>query len=383
MLAKPRLMVPGPSPVPPEVAAVGCLPVQDERTPAFAEIFSRVLDGLRQVLGTGNDVVLMAGSGTGGMESAVQNLFSPGDQVVVVANGYFGERWSHICRAHGLSVTEVMHDWGAGIEWERVASAIRATDGVKGAFCVHCETSTGMINDVSGFAAAAGPAITVVDAIASAGACELRADDWGLDVVVGACQKALMTPPGLTFASVSDRAWSAHRRAKGTTRFYFDWSAARDAQSAMPPRTPWTPPVVLIVQLDAALAAIQQEKLPEVIRRHALLAQAVRAGAGALGLTVLSPDSADGSPVTAVFVPDDIDADELIARLSAEYGVQLAGGQGSLAGRIIRVGHCGYVDRLDVVSVLYAIEAGLRCLGAAAPLGAGAAAAGEVLASGR
>jgi aspartate aminotransferase-like enzyme len=379
VFAKPRLMVPGPSPVPPEVAAMACLPVQDERTAAFAEIFLRVLSGLRYVIATENEVLLTAGSGTSGMESCVQNLFSPGERVLVASNGYFGDRWAQICEAHGLQVTSVAHPWGAPIDWDRVGCEIKKGEVISGAFCVHCETSTGMVNDVSAFREAVSPAITVVDAIASAGACELQADYWGLDVIVGACQKALMTPPGLTFTSISDRAWAAHQRA-ASPRYYLDWTMARDALSASPPRTPWTPPVVLITQLDAALAAIQHEKLPEVIHRHALLAKATRAGASAMGMAVLSPDSDDGSPVTAAFAPSQIDAEDLLTRLSADYGVQLAGGQGRFARKLVRIGHCGYADQLDVVGALFAIESCLRRLGLAVSPGAGAAAAGEVFA---
>lgn len=232
MLNKHRLMVPGPTPLPPGVTAAATLPMADERTPEFAEVFTRVIRRLQHVLGTGNDVLMLTSSMTGAFESAVQNLFSPGERVLVLDNGLFGRRWVDMCRAFGLEVTELGAPWGSEIEPAAVADALAADPGITAVLCVHCETSTGVVNDIRSCAAAArsarGPGdgvLVVVDAASGLGACELRTDEWGVDVVVGGGQKALMTPPGMSFVSVSERAWRRQAEAR-LPRFYFDWSAA-------------------------------------------------------------------------------------------------------------------------------------------------------------
>ncbi|MFD7052475.1 pyridoxal-phosphate-dependent aminotransferase family protein [Streptomyces mirabilis] len=370
-------MVPGPTPTPPEVAAAALLPVEDERTRAFAGVFSRVLDNLRRTLCTRNDVLLFTSSMTGAFEGTLQNLFAPGDAVLVASNGAFGERWSQMAAAFGLEVTEVRHAWGEPLDMARI-SAAAATPGLRAAIAVHCETSTAMVNDIRGFVSACAPLLTVVDSASGVGACELRTDDWGIDVVVGGCQKALMTPPGLAFASVSERAWEQHRRA-GLPRFYFDWDETREALRVEIPRTPWTPAISLISQLDVALRQIHAEGLDNVLARHVRLGRIARAGVRGLGLRLFSPDEDRHSAVTAAELPPGVDATALVDRLLDRYALQLAGAQPPLDGRVLRIGHCGFMDEFDVLTALSAIELGLADLGHPVRPGSGVTGALEVL----
>lgn len=376
-MRKYRLMVPGPTPTPPEVTAAAVLPIEDERTRAYADVFSRVVDNLRRTLCTSNDVLLFTSSMTGAFEGTLQNLFSPGDAVLVISNGAFGERWSQLAAAFGLEVTEVRHTWGEPLDLGRIAAAA-AAPGLKAAIAVHCETSTGMVNDIRGFVSACTPLLTVVDSASGVGACELRTDDWGVDVVVGGCQKALMTPPGLAFASVSTRAWKQHGQAR-LPRFYFDWDESREALRAEIARTPWTPAISLISQLDVALRQIHAEGLDQVLDRHVRLGRIARAGVLGLGLRLFSPDEDRHSAVTAAELPEGVDATALVDRVLDRYALQLAGAQAPLAGRVLRIGHCGFVDEFDVLTALSAIELGLAEAGHPVRPGSGVTAGLEVL----
>jgi aspartate aminotransferase-like enzyme len=360
-MRKYRLMVPGPTPTPPEVTAAAVRPVEDERTAAYARVFTRVVDNLRRTLFTANDVLLSAASMTGAFEGAMQNLFSPGDRVLVAVNGAFGARWVDMATRFGLRVTEVRHEWGQPLDLERIAGAAR-TPGLAAAIAVHCETSTAVVNDIRGFTAAVAPLVTVVDSASGAGACELRTDDWHVDVVVGGCQKALMTPPGLAFTSISPRAWRLHETAR-LPRFYFDWDEARDALRADIPRTPWTPAISLINQLDVALRLLHEEGMEAVFARHVQLGRLARAGVLGLGLDLFSPDDDRHAAVTAARLPDGVDGHALVDHLLDRYGIQLTGAQGPLAGHVLRIGHCGYVDEFDVLTALSALELGLADFG--------------------
>jgi aspartate aminotransferase-like enzyme len=253
MMNKYRLMSPGPTPIPPEVSAAGALPIIHHRTPEFGEVFTRVNENLKRVFLTENDIFTYAASGTGAFEGAIQNLFSPGDKVLVVNNGNFGGRWVKMSRAFGLEVTELEYEWGVKADNDEVADALANDPGIKAAICVLSETSTGTVNDIEGFARAAGSVVTIVDAVSGLGACTLRTDEWGVDVVVAGSQKALMTPPGLGFVSVSERAMRMHEESR-MPRYYFDWTAAKKAYEKDPAQTAWTPAVSLIIQLDVAAA---------------------------------------------------------------------------------------------------------------------------------
>jgi aspartate aminotransferase-like enzyme len=377
MMNKYRLMSPGPTPIPPEVSAAGALPIIHHRTPEFGEVFTRVNENLKRVFLTENDVFTYAASGTGAFEGAIQNLFSPGERVLVVNNGNFGNRWVKMSRAFGLEVTELKYDWGVKADNEEVAEAIANDPQIKAAMCVLSETSTGTVNDIEGFARATGNVISIVDAVSGLGACPLRTDEWGVDVVVAGSQKALMTPPGLGFVSVSERALRAHEGAR-MPRYYFDWTAAKKAYAKNPPQTAWTPAVSVIIQLDVALQQLFEEGLENVFERHVLLGRAARAGIKGMGLGLFGPDEDMNSAVTAAYVPEGLDGKQLVRLMFREHGIQVAGGQGEVEGRIFRIGHCGYFDAYDIIATIAAAELALETLGFSLELGRGVGAAQRV-----
>ena len=377
MMNKYRLMSPGPTPIPPEVSAAGALPIIHHRTPEFGEVFTRVNENLKRIFLTENDIFTYAASGTGAFEGALQNLFSPGDKILVVNSGNFGNRWVKMARAFGIDVVELVYDWGQKADNDEVADVLATDPEIKAAVCVLSETSTGTVNDIEGFAKAAGNVVTIVDAVSGLGACALRTDDWGVDVVVAGSQKALMTPPGLGFVSVSEKAMRLHERST-MPRFYFDWTAAKKAYEKDPAQTAWTPPVSLIIQLDVALQQILAEGVEEVFNRHVLLGRASREGIKGMGLKLFGPDEDLNSAVTAAWVPDGIDGKELVRLMFREHGIQVAGGQGEIAGRIFRIGHCGYFDAYDIIATIAAAELSLESLDYPVELGRGVGAAQRV-----
>ncbi|MGH3106387.1 MAG: pyridoxal-phosphate-dependent aminotransferase family protein [Rubrobacteraceae bacterium] len=377
MMHKYRLMSPGPTPIPPEVSAAGALPIIHHRTPEFGEVFTRVNENLKKVFLTGNDIFTYAASGTGAFEGAIQNLFSPGEKVLVVNNGNFGNRWVKMSRAFGLEVTELKYDWGAKADNDEVAGALANDPEIKAAICVLSETSTGTVNDIEGFARAAENVISIVDAVSGLGACPLRTDEWGVDVVVAGSQKALMTPPGLGFVSVSERAMRAHQEST-MPRFYFDWTAAKKAYAKEPAQTAWTPAVSLIIQLDVALQQLLEEGLENVFERHVQLGRAARAGIKGMGLNLFGPDEDLNAAVTAAWVPEGIDGKQFVKMLFTDHGIQVAGGQGEMAGKIFRIGHCGYFDAYDIIATIAAAELALESLDYPVELGRGVGAAQRV-----
>jgi serine---pyruvate transaminase len=378
MPAKRYLLTPGPTPVPPPVVAAMSAPIVHHRTPEFRSLLGRVLERLRAVYRTAGDVLLFTSSGTGAMEGAVANLCSPGDRVLVVSAGNFGERWSALARAYGCDVLDVRYEWGETPSADDVASALAGAGGAAAVFLTHCETSTGVVADVGEIAArvAGSGAVTVVDAISSLGAVPLETDAWGLDVVVAGSQKALMTPPGLAATSVSARALALAREGR-SPRFYFDWERMRTAHSGDAPVTPFTPAISLVAGIDAALGLLLEEGLEAAFDRHVRLGRACRAGAKAMGLELFSPDEDRSAVVTAIRMPADVDAGEVTRALSEEHGITLEGGRGPLVGKIVRIGHIGYVDVFDVAAALGALELVLAGRGADVERGVAASAALE------
>src|SRR5438445_8883367 len=360
MPEKRHLMTPGPTPVPPEVLAALAEPVIHHRGRDFREIYERCLARLRDVYRTEHDVLLFTSSGTGGFESAVANLTSPGDRSVVVSAGSFGERWAAMTKAYGADVVHVRLDWGEAPEPDDLRSALAAGD-VRVVYLVHSETSTGVVADVQALAAVAkeAGALVVVDAVSSLGAVPLETDSWGIDVVVSGSQKALMTPPGLAMLSVSERAWAARGE---SPRFYFDWERTRKGQATLD--APFTPPVSLVAGLDVALGILLDQDLEAVFDRHVRLGRACREGAKAMGLELFSPDEDRSAVVTAIRAPDGIDATELVRGLRDRFGITIANGQSTLKGKIFRIGHIGYFDVFDITTALAAVELVLADLGA-------------------
>ncbi|MGH3088366.1 MAG: pyridoxal-phosphate-dependent aminotransferase family protein [Rubrobacteraceae bacterium] len=377
MQNKYRLMSPGPTPVPPEVSAAGALPIIHHRTPEFGDVFTRVNENLKKVFLTEGDIFTFSASGTGAFEGAVQNLFSPGDRVLVVNNGNFGNRWVKMSSAFGLEVTELKYEWGAKADNDEVAEALANEPEIKAAMCVLSETSTGTVNDIEGFAKATQNVLTIVDAVSGLGACELRTDEWGVDVVVAGSQKALMTPPGLGFVSVNERAMKAHEEST-MPRFYFDFTAAKRAYEKDPPQTAWTPAVSVIMQLDLAVRQLLDEGIENAFERHVMLGRAARAGVKGIGLKLFGPDEDINSAVTAAWVPEGIDGKQLVRGIFRDQGIQIQGGQAEMAGKILRIGHCGYFDAYDIIATIAAMELTLEALDHPVELGKGVGAAQRV-----
>jgi serine---pyruvate transaminase len=363
MAEKRYLFTPGPTPVPPEVLEAMSRPIIHHRSSDFREIFGRCLDRLAEIYRTKGDVLVYTASGTGGMESAVSNLTRPGDRVVVVSAGHFGERWAAMARTFGCEVDELRYEWGESPAADDLAQRLRELGGAKVVFTTHSETSTGVVADVQGLAAAAkdAGALVVVDAVSSLGAVPLESDAWGLDAVVSGSQKALMSPPGLATVSVSAAAWDAVET-DAPSRYYFDWTRARERQAAFDPA--FTPAVSTLVGLDVALGLLLAEGLEQAFERHARLGRACRAGVRAMGLELFSPDDDRSAVVTAIHAPDGIDSGELVQTLRDRQGIVLAPGQGPLKGKIFRIGHIGYYDVFDITTALAGVELTLSELGA-------------------
>ena len=373
MPQKRYLLTPGPTPVPPEVLAALAEPVIHHRSPDFKTVFNEANARLQQVFRTENDVLVFTASGTGAVESAFTNLLSPGEKVLVVSHGEFGTRWQKMAAALRCDLVALTYDWGQTPRAEDV-SRLLAESGAGVAVIVHSETSTGVVSDIQSLAAACSEAgaISVVDAISSLGAVPLETDAWGIDVVATGSQKALMTPPGLAFASISARAWAKSEQAT-LPRFYWDWARARGAQEKG--STPFTPATSTLVALNAALELILAEGLDHVFARHVALGRACRAGAKAMGLDLYSPDDDTAAVLTGILTPPGIDAVELRLALRDRYGITIAGGHGDVVDRLFRIGHIGYVDIFDITTVLGAIELQLVELGATVERGAAGAAA--------
>jgi len=361
MSEKRHLLTPGPTPVPPEVLAAISQPVVHHRGPDFKPVYERTLVRLRDVFRTEREVLLFGSAGTGAMESAVANLCSPGERILVVSAGHFGERWQAIASAYGAELETLEYAWGEIPAADDVAARLVELGGAKAVFVTHSETSTGVVCDLQAIGAAVNEhgALSVVDAVSSLGAVPLETDAWHLDVVLSGSQKALMTPPGLAMASVSERAWAARG---DSPRFYFDWERTRKAQASLD--APFTPPVSLIAGLDVALGLLLDAGLEATFERHVRLGRACREGAKAMGLDLFSPDEDRSAVVTAIRAPEGIDATELVRDLRDRFGITIANGQGVLKGKIFRIGHIGYFDVFDITTTLAAVELVLADLGA-------------------
>ncbi len=368
MVEKRYLLTPGPTPVPPRVLSAMAEPIIHHRSPDFRRVYAKCLERLQAVYRTANDVLLFTASGTGAFESAVANLTSPGERVLVVSAGYFGERWTQVARAYGCDVVELRYAWGETPAPDDLASKLREC-GAGLVLLTHSETSTGVVADVQALAGVAkeAGALVVVDAVSSLGAVPLEPDLWGIDSVVSGSQKALMTPPGLGFASASADAWEKQGRAT-SPRFYFDWAKTRDGQRKLD--TPTTIAVTLVVGLNIALGMLLEEGLGAVHDRHVALGRACREGVKAMGLELFSPDDDRSAVVTAVRAPDGVDADEVVLSLRDRFGIQIIGGQGELKGKIFRIGHIGYFDVFDITTALAGLELVLADAGADVERGA-------------
>jgi aspartate aminotransferase-like enzyme len=363
MPEKRYLVTPGPTPVPPEVLAATAQPMIHHRGPDFRKTLARVIERLRLVFQTESEMLTFTSAGTGVMESAVQNLCSPGDRVLVVSHGYFGERFASIAQAYGCDLVHLRYPWGESPSAEEVGEKLEEMGGAKAVLLTHSDTSTGVVSDLRSIAERLNgtDAITVVDAISSLAAVPLETDAWGLDVVITSSHKALMCPPGLAFASASERAFEAARGAT-SPRYYFDWERTRAAQEKG--ENPFSPAISLYLGLDVALEMILDAGLEAAYERHVRLGRACRAGVKAMGLELFSPDEDRGAVVTAIRMPPDIDGQAIVLSMRERSGVTIIGGQGELRGKIVRIGHIGYVDVYDVTTALAALEIAMVEVGA-------------------
>jgi aspartate aminotransferase-like enzyme len=356
------------------------LPVIHHRTPQFGAVLAEVQEGLRELFGTAGEVLVLAASGTGAMEGSVTNLLSPGDEVIVVNGGKFGERWTKICTAYGVRAHEVVVEWGQAVRPDAVAAALDAQPAARAVFVQASETSTCVLHPVAALAdlTRRRETLLVVDGITAVGVVDLPMDRLGIDVLVTGSQKALMLPPGLAMVALSERAWKATERAR-LPRFYFDFR--RERKGVAERSTAWTPAISLIQGLRVALAMLRAEGWAEIHARHDRLARATRAGAAALGLRLLAP-AAPSPAATAVCVPEGVDGAALVRYLRDRMRVTFAGGQDALKGKIVRLAHLGYVDAFDVVTAVAALELALHHFGQAVALGRGVGAAEAILVEG-
>jgi aspartate aminotransferase-like enzyme len=373
---KQYLMTAGPTPVPPEVSQAMATPMLYHRAPAFDALYERVLSRLPQVFGTSNPVLAFAASGSGAMESAVANLVRPGTKALALASGKFGERWIQLCESYGADLVRHEPGWGVRIDPADVARGLTENPGVEVVFATLSETSTGIVHDIQAIAEVVKRhgALLVVDAVSGLGAARLEQDAWGVDVVVAGSQKALMTPPGLAFASVNERALEAANSKPGG-RYYFDWG--KTATSQAKGASPFTPAVSLFLGLDVALQMIEEEGLDDVWARHDLLARATRAGVAGLGLDLYGDPDERATVVTAIELPGDVDGGKVPGTLR-RLGITANGGQDHLKGKILRIAHCGYFGAFDILTSLSGLEIALAQLGHDVEHGAGVGAAQRV-----
>jgi aspartate aminotransferase-like enzyme len=355
-----QLRIPGPTPLPDEVLDAMRRDMISHRGDEFRDLLRDVTAMLKLGFQTENDVLIFPGAGTGGLEASITNLFSPGDTVISLTVGSFGDRYAEIAERFGLHVVRVPSPWGQAADLNALQHALAATPDVKGVLATHNETSTGVQNDIEAVSRlvrrAANPAgnspLLLVDCISSLGAVDIPVDRWDIDVAITASQKAWMAPPGLTMLSVSERAWASHTAAK-LPRYYWDFTEAKRYLDKW--ETPYTPAVSLLYALQASLALITQEGLPNVFARHERLRDRVRAAVLRMGLSLFAPDAIASRTVTAIHVPPGLTASEMLAAMR-ERGVIIAGGQDAYKEQIIRIGHMGFVTEHDIDGVMATLE---------------------------
>jgi aspartate aminotransferase-like enzyme len=353
---EPNLRIPGPTSLPDAVREAGARQMVNHRGPEFAVLQNRVIERLKTFYKTQNDVLIVTAAGTGGLESAIVSFLSPGDKVLAVTIGAFGDRFAKIATAYGADVSKQSYEWGQAADPAKVRDALAAGGPWKAVLLTQNETSTAVTNPIAELAAAAKAAapdaLIIVDAISGLGAVPFETDAWGLDVVVSGSQKAWMVAPGLSFVAVSPRAWEAAAVAK-MPKFYFDLVAHKT--SAESGQTPWTPAVAVMFQLDVALEMMEQETLPEIWKRHAAVGAAVRAGLQTLGFKLLADPAYASNTVTGAWIPEDLDWKTFNGKLR-KLGLVVAGGQGALKGKIFRIGHLGHVTVPAILNAMAVLE---------------------------
>ncbi|HEY2930588.1 MAG TPA: alanine--glyoxylate aminotransferase family protein [Acidobacteriota bacterium] len=378
-MIKKRIFTPGPTPIYPEASKVMAGPALHHRKKEFKEIFEQTLKNLRAIYRTENDLLILSCSGTGAMESAVVNLLSPGAKALIATAGKFGERWESLCKQYGIQTTVIRKEYGESITASEIGNHLEKDSGIEAVFVQGCESSTGASMDLKAIGEVVSRhsgTVSVVDAITTLGVEPLYTDQWKLDVVIGGSQKAFMIPPGLAFVSISRKAWEKSKKCSAR-KFYFDWS--REQANQPKGQTAFTPAVNLVQALLESTNFILQDGVDDLVANASLLARMARAAVQAWGLTLFPRQPANA--LTAISIAPPLDAQRLISELQDRFGAVIAGGQGEMKGKIIRIAHLGYYDALDLIGLLGAIEYCLRKQGHKFELGSGVAAALQVLAA--
>ena len=377
-IKKLRLLTPGPTPLYPKALHAMMGSDIHHRTEDFRNVYRAVLADLKEVMGTGNDVLALVASGTGAMEASVSNFFSRGDRVVVCSAGKFGERWVEITKAYGLDPVVLTAEYGDVVSAEAVARALQNEKDVRGVFVQASETSTGAAHDVKGMAEAIKKtdALFVVDAITGLGTMPLDIDGWGIDVVVGGSQKSFMIPPGLAFMSVSQKAWK-RGETSNLPRYYFNLK--KELKNASAGESSWTPAISLLLALGESLKYIKSIGMDKLVENAQLLARATRAAAQELGLELFAAGSPSSS-VTAIRAPKGMDSSVIVKDFRNRFGSIIANGQGTMKGQIFRIAHLGYFDFADLFAMVAELELILAANGHSVKFGAGVAAVQQVYA---
>jgi len=376
-MEKKYLFSPGPTMLPPEVLLKMAEPIMHHREPDFEEIFAEIREGLKYLFQTKNEVLILTSSGTGAMEGAVSNILSTGDKAIVIRGGKFGERWGEICKAYGIQFIPIDVEWGKAADPGKVREILQSEPSVRAVYTQASETSTGVkhpVKEIAEIVKKHENVVTVVDAITGIGVFDIPMDLWGVDVLISGSQKALMLPPGLAFAALSDKAWKFAERSN-LPKYYFNFK--KELKSTKKNQSSYTPAISLFVGLRESLRMIQKEGLEGVFRRHEMLAAATRAAVKALGLDLYAPDSPSDA-LTAVKIPEGMDGERLKDLFFEKFGITVAEGQDRAKGKIIRIAHLGYYERLDMIMVISALEMLLKEMGHHFQLGAGVKAAEEM-----
>ncbi|MBU0573003.1 MAG: alanine--glyoxylate aminotransferase family protein [Candidatus Margulisiibacteriota bacterium] len=375
---KQYLMIPGPTPIPTRILAAMNHEMIGHRGPIFSKILGEVIEGLKWAYQTKNDVLVYPCSGTGAMEAAIVNTLSPGDKIVMINIGSFGERWTKIARAYGANVIDIKVERGKAADPRAVEEELAKHKDAKAVSMQQNETSTGVINDVEALAKVARKvlpdALILVDAVSGLLAKDLKTDAWDLDVVCSGSQKAFMVPPGVAAITMSPRAWKAYESSK-MPKFY--WDAKQQKKFADKGQVFTTPPESIIFGMHEAIKMIKEEGMENIFARHEKNKVIVRTGLKAIGCKLLADDACASPAVTAIFPPDGVDAEKVRSEIRSQFGVELAPGQSELKGKIFRIGHLGYVDQMELIATIAALELLFNRLGAKVEIGKGVKAALE------
>lgn len=372
-----RLYAPGPTPVPEDVLTEMAKPILHHRTPAFEKVVEEIRAGLKWVFQTKEEVLIFASSGTGAMEGSIINTMSPGDRALIVDGGKFGERWWKICKAFGLEYDVIKVDWGKAVDPKEIESKLKEKE-YRTVFIQASETSTGVSHPIKAIADIVkkhDQTLLIVDGITGVGVFPLPMDEWGIDILVSGSQKAFQLPPGLAFAAVSQKAWGIIKKST-LPKFYFNFQT--ELKNITQNTTAWTPAVSLLMGLRVVLQQMQKEGLPALFERHRKMALAVREAAKAIGLKLFAPEHPSDS-ITAIYGPEGMDSGKIVKYLRDQLNMTIAGGQDAAKGKIFRIGHLGYYDAMDMITVWSAIEMALSSMGYQFERGKGVAKAMEVL----